>query len=1008
MITTGKIGDTILITGSNLYNTSSVIFGNNASGSFYEFNGAVYATVPMESAWGKVLIVSESRRISGYSNYWFVPEPLVTGYYPTSGIPGQSININGYSLSGITGVTFNNLPSSSVTVNSVSGLVATVPTGNTNGYIKVIGASGLNYTFDTIFNPIAVITGINRNIARTGDSIRISGMNFLPNLMLSDSSIDNNYFVSFNGATGSFGLVNSTLLTGNVPALATSGYINILKSISESYPSNYILNIIPSNPIISSVSISSGNIAESLYIEGANFNNVSKIRFSKTGLFVDVLSGFYTSSLENVISLNIPTGLYEGKHDIIVFASGGQATGSGIILVRDTPFVSGISPSYAFAGQTMRISGRNLYVDSLVYLNNTSTPPLEYITGEDNNLFIDVRVPGQSSLSNSLIINNKYSEYYYPTPIQFIEAPSISGFYPVSGSWGDSILVSGTGFSYVNYVSIGNYSGQFSIVNDTGINLIVPTGASDTYITLFNPLTSGVSQNYLNVIDPSGVISGFSPSTVYVTESITVSGLYLDRITGVVWSGSSGLFTTSDFGIQSGTNSLIIEVPFGALSQRVLLSNERAISSSSSVLTILQPPVITGIDPAYATYNTTIRISGYNFSGNNFYFKDFRGGYVSGNNPVILNSTLATVQVPRMGRGGIVTSNLIVSGYNGLYDSEVKFYPLPTINSASPFSTGTQVGDYIEFELINGSEVTGLLISGSGRIVNIIDSYDRMLFNYDMEYPHTVITGYLNGMFYGTGHLYPIWSGWTDFNNNISSRFSGTKYQTSVINLTGGAITLSGLNSDRISFNQIFEVTGSNLKRVKEILISGSAAGSGLVQSFNSVSDKLITGMIGLGPNQPISPGKIILKDYQNNLTTYSNDIVYYQDMRFTHSSKALQGSSIFTGSYVVVSGSHFQGFPAFGYGAAYLRNSSITDNSIPVYLDSYYSNFLLGTGLNQENLAFIMPENNTLTDQTFNLYFINDAGGTGILSGIKISNYQSVKNMDELEMKIYLFSSTQ
>lgn len=1005
MITTGRIGDIITITGNNLYDISSVIFSNNASGTFSEFNGSLLVTVPKESAWGPVLICSQSRGISGYSSFWFAPEPIITGYYPSSGIPGQSIAINGYSLSGITGVTFNNLYSSSITVNSPSGLTATVPTGNTNGYIKVIGASGLYFSSDVIFKPMAVITGISSNIARTGDLIRISGMNFLPEIMLSDSSLSNNYFVSFNGSTGSFGLVNSTLLTGLVPSLATSGYVNILKTISESYPSNYILNIIPSNPIISSISLSSGNIGNPFYIEGSNFNGISKVRFSRSGLFVDVFSGIYTSSLENVISLNIPTGLVEGKHSLVIYASGGQVTGSDIILIRKEPSVSGFSPSYAFAGQVLRLSGANLYSDSHVYFNDINSPPLEYITGDDNNLFIDVKIPGQSSLSNYIIVDNNYSEYYHPTPIQFIEAPKISGFYPVSGSWGDSILVSGTGFSYVNYVSIGNSSGQFSVVNDTGINIIVPTGSYDTYITLFNPLTSGVSNTYLNVIDPSGVISGFSPLTVYASQSIVVSGLYLDRITGVIWSGSSGLFSSSDFGIQSGTNSLVIEVPFGALSQRVLLSNERAISSSQSVLNILQPPVITGLNPSYATYNTTVTISGYNFSGNQFYFKDFRGGYVSGNDTTIISSTLATTKVPRMGRGGIVTSNLMVSGYNGLYDSEIKFYPLPTVNGVNVPTTGTRVGDYIEFELINGSEVTGLLISGSGRISSIIDSSDKMLFNYDMEYPHTVITGYLNGMFYGTGHLYPIWSGWTDFNNNISNRFSGTKYQTSVLNLTGGAFDISGMNGDQISFNQILEISGSNLKRIKDVFISGASIGMESLQSFDWVSDKLITGVIGLIPDGPANDAKIIVRDYQDSYFNLSNTVTYYQDMRFTYSSKPLQGTSIFTGTYVLVSGSHFQGLPAFGYGAAYLKSSSITDNSIPVYIDSYYSNFSFGGSLNNENIAFIIPENNTITDQTFDLHFINSAGGTGILSGIKISNYQSVKNLDELEMKIYLFS---
>ncbi len=1003
MITTGKIGETIAITGDNLYAISSVVFANDASGSFTEFNDSLLVTIPKDAAWGRVSISSEQRQVVGDSSFLFVPEPIITGFYPISGSPNDIITINGYSLSGITGVYFNNLPSLGVSVTSPYSLSATLPTGNTNGYIKVVGASGLYHVTDTLFYPLAQITGLSSYSLRTGEAFTISGANFLPNILLSDSSINNNYFVSFNGATGSFGLVSSLKMTGIIPPGATSGPVTLLKTIVDSHPSNYSLTVFPSAPVLSSVNISSGNIGDSIYLNGTNFNTVTKIRFYRTGVFTDVVSGFYSSSLENLISVIIPTGLTEGRQDIIITASGGQVTGSGYVLVRKPASISGISPSYALAGQILRISGNNLYSDSKVYFNDLETPALDLVTGHDENIFLDLKMPGQSSLENSIIIDNNNSIYYYPNIIQFIQSPRISGFYPLSGGWGDAINISGTGFTYVNSLTLNTLSGQFSIINDTGINFIIPTGAHDSYLTISNILSDGVSLTALNVIDPSGVISGFSPSLIYTTQDLIISGLYLDRITGVVFSGASGLFTTSDFGLQSGTNNIIVTVPEGALTQRVLLQNESARSESSSILTILQPPVITGLDPQYARYQDTIRISGYNFSGTQFYFRDFRGGYVSGENTTIISSTLATTRVSRFGRGGLVTNNMCASGFNGMYESSIKFYPLPTINSIDPFTTGTQIGDRLVIELINGSEVTGFLISGSGRISNIIDSRNDLLFNYDIEYPHTVVTGYINGSFYGTGWIYPIWSGWQGFENNISAPFSGSKYGTSIINLTGGNITLSGIGQDKVSYNQILHISGSNLKRVKELHISGSLAGA-ISFPFAHVNDKLITGSIGLLPDQPISPAKIILKDYSNNFTTYENNVTYYQDMRFTHSSKPLQGSTIYTGTYLVVSGSHFQGLPAFGYGAAYLRNASITDNSIPVYIDSYYSNFLFGDSLDQENIAIITPDDNTLTDQTYDLYFINDAGGTGILSGIKLSNYQSVRNLDELEMKIYLF----
>ncbi|MFT3980905.1 MAG: GEVED domain-containing protein [Ferruginibacter sp.] len=62
--------------------------------------------------------------------------PTITGFSPTSGCVGSTVNITGTNFTGVTGVTFNNIAATSFTINSATSITATVPAGGT-GLIRV-------------------------------------------------------------------------------------------------------------------------------------------------------------------------------------------------------------------------------------------------------------------------------------------------------------------------------------------------------------------------------------------------------------------------------------------------------------------------------------------------------------------------------------------------------------------------------------------------------------------------------------------------------------------------------------------------------------------------------------------------------------------------------------------------------------------------------------------------------------------------------------------------------
>jgi hypothetical protein len=79
--------------------------------------------------------------------------PRISGFTPTSGVPGTTVTISGNHFSGATNVNFNNV-GASYTVDSDSQITATVPAGATSGYIAVdnpfgVAISADKFTVDT-------------------------------------------------------------------------------------------------------------------------------------------------------------------------------------------------------------------------------------------------------------------------------------------------------------------------------------------------------------------------------------------------------------------------------------------------------------------------------------------------------------------------------------------------------------------------------------------------------------------------------------------------------------------------------------------------------------------------------------------------------------------------------------------------------------------------------------------------------------------------------------------
>jgi len=83
--------------------------------------------------------------------------------------------------------------------------------------------------------------------------------------------------------------------------------------------------------------------------------------------------------------------------------------------------------------------------------------------------------------------------------------PAITSFSPASGAVGATVTISGTGFTGATGVKFGgNASAQFTVVSDTSITAIVPSGASNGAITISKPNCADAGSPASFTVTPSG------------------------------------------------------------------------------------------------------------------------------------------------------------------------------------------------------------------------------------------------------------------------------------------------------------------------------------------------------------------------------------------------------------------------------------------------------------------------------------------------------------------------
>ncbi|MFZ1615590.1 MAG: IPT/TIG domain-containing protein [Holophaga sp.] len=216
--TSGLVGTSVTLTGTNLTGATAVRFNGTAASTFAVVSATqITATVPTGATSGVLSVTTGAGTgtSSGVFTVTVLTTPVVTSFTPAAGKAGDAIAVIGSGFSALTSVTLGGVPCAYV-VNSASSLSITVPaTAVGTGVIAITNTQGTG-TSATSFAVQPGAVGMNPKQGPVGTPVVLTGTGFTPSTT-----------VTFHGTSAAVVVQSATQVTATVPVGATTGAVSL-------------------------------------------------------------------------------------------------------------------------------------------------------------------------------------------------------------------------------------------------------------------------------------------------------------------------------------------------------------------------------------------------------------------------------------------------------------------------------------------------------------------------------------------------------------------------------------------------------------------------------------------------------------------------------------------------------------------------------------------------------------------------------------------------------------
>ena len=649
-------GGYVDIFGTGFSNATSVSFGGVAATSFYVYSDTYISATVGNGASGSVSVTT-SGGTGTLAGFTFLQAPVITSFSPTSATKGTTVVIKGKGFNNANTVYFGGTYASNYTVVNDSTINAIVGSGST-GSISVSTSAGTGILGGfTYIAPMPVISSFSPTSAGKGGYIYIYGTGFTGTTAVSFGGVPASSFSSYSD-TYIYAYVGNGA-SGNV-SVTTSGGIATLGGFTYIKPAT-----------INSFAPTSATKGTIITIFGSGFLYANNVSFGGTN------ASNFTIIDDSTLTAIVGAGT---SGSVSVTTSGGTGSLVGFTYLAPVPVITSFSPTSAGKGSYVNIYGSGFSGATSVLFGGVAAT--SFYVSNDNNMYAYVGngASGSVSVTTSGGTGNR-SGFTYLAP------PTITSFYPTTATQGDTITITGTGFTNASYIYFGgNNAASFKVINDNTIKAVVGAGKSGN-VTVYTSVGSSILAGF-TYIAPVPTITSLSSNSATKGGYISIYGTGFTGATSVTFGGvpASSFYVNSDTYLYAyvgngATGIVSVITPGGTATYKGFI--------------YATTPNITTFYPTTATRGDTVTIYGTSLSGTtSVYF----GGTNATSYTVVDDKTIEVV----VGNGS--TGSVMV--YNPAGSSSLTGFtyttPPPLITSFSPTSTTT--GNYV---YINGAGFTG-------------------------------------------------------------------------------------------------------------------------------------------------------------------------------------------------------------------------------------------------------------------------------------------------------------
>ena len=708
-------GTSVTITGTDLTSASAVHFGSASATNVTPVSAtSVTATAPAGTGTVDVTVTTSNgtSAISVNDQYIYADAPTVTSLSPNAGKTsgGDTVTITGANLTSASAVHFGSASATNVTPVSATSVTATAPAGAA-GTVHVTvttpnGTSTASVSDQYLYTDLPAVTGVSppSGPAGGGTLVTITGANLTGATGVNFDSA---------AATG-FSLVDATHVTATAPAGTGTVQVTVTTPNGTSTTSvNDLFTYVPA-PTVSSISTHQGPAAggTSVTVTGTNLTDTTVVNFGMASATnVAVVNA-------TQVTATIPAGVATGSPvDVTVTTPGGTSATSAN--ARYTylylPEVSSVSPNYGptAGGGQVSVFGLHLTDTTAVKFGATSATGIMVVSDTE----ISVTVPaGAAGVANvTAVTPGGTSLVSVPnTNYLYVAAPTVTSLSPTKGplAGGNSVVITGTGFSNVSDVSFGGSVATYTVDSSTQITALAPLGTGTVNVSVTNlggSSATGAGNAYTYADAP--VVTGVSPSSGPIAggTTVTITGSNMTAASAVKF----GTTNATNFNVDSATQITATAPAHAAGLVDVVVTNTAGDSPPvpGDGYTYIGVPTVTAVSPASGPVagGTSVTITGTNLLA----ASAVKFGVTNATSYNVDSDTQITVTAPA-GAAGLTNVTVTTIGGTSATSAvdQYTYAGIPTVSGVSPSAGPLSGGNPVTITGTNLAAATAVDFGG--------------------------------------------------------------------------------------------------------------------------------------------------------------------------------------------------------------------------------------------------------------------------------------------------------